>query len=130
MSRADPRAVLSQIHRLAGAQAADEFPDRELLERFRDRRDQAAFAALVRRHGPLVWGVCWRVLGDRHDAEDAFQASFLVLAGKAGTIRRAVEVLEGLGTPEAKKLLEELARGAPGAALTRDADAALKRLGR
>src|SRR5262245_31306956 len=89
MSRPERRAVLSQIHRLAGAQAADAFPDPELLERFRRWRDQEAFAALVRRHGPMVWGVCWRVLGDRHDAEDAFQAAFLVLAGKAGSIRRA-----------------------------------------
>jgi RNA polymerase sigma factor (sigma-70 family) len=89
MSRPERRAALSQIHRLAGAQAAEELPDRQLLERFRRRRDEAAFAALVRRHGPLVWGVCWRVLGDRHDAEDAFQAAFLVLAAKAGSIRRA-----------------------------------------
>src|SRR6516165_12817570 len=85
MRRVDSRAVLSQIHRLA----ADDVPDWALLERFRGGHDQAAFAALVRRHGPLVWGVCRRVLGDRHDAEDAFQAAFLVLARKAGSIRRA-----------------------------------------
>jgi RNA polymerase sigma factor (sigma-70 family) len=89
MSRPDLRAAVSQIHRLAGTQAPDEFPDRELLERFRGRRDEAAFAALVRRHGPMVWGVCRRVLGDHHDAEDTFQAAFLVLADKAGSIRRA-----------------------------------------
>src|SRR5262245_32672243 len=89
MSQPDLRAVLSQIHRLAGTQTPDEIPDRELLGRFRGRRDEAAFAALVRRYGPMVWGVCRRVLGDRHDAEDAFQAAFLVLAGKAGSIRRA-----------------------------------------
>jgi RNA polymerase sigma factor (sigma-70 family) len=109
MSRPESRAVLSQIRRLAEAQAADEFPDRELLERFRRRRDEAAFAALVRRHGPLVWGVCWRVLGDRHDAEDAFQASFLVLAGKAGTIRRA----ESLGA-WLYRVARQLAIGARG----------------
>src|SRR5262249_16692557 len=89
MSQPDPRAVLSQIHRLAGTQTPDEIPDRELLGRFRGRRDEAAFAALVRRYGPMVWGVCRRVLGDRHDAEDAFQAAFLVLAGKADSLRRA-----------------------------------------
>src|SRR5262245_8922673 len=85
MSRADPRAVLSQLQRLA----ADDAPDADLLERFRGGRDQCAFAALVRRHGPMVWGVCRRVLGDRHDAEDAFQAAFLVLVKQAHAIRHA-----------------------------------------
>lgn len=65
--------------------------DRELLARFAERRDDeadAAFAALVRRYGPLVLSVCRRWTGSVHDAEDAFQVSFLVLARKAGAIRR------------------------------------------
>jgi RNA polymerase sigma factor (sigma-70 family) len=59
--------------------------DGELLGRFVERRDEAALAALVNRHGPMVWGVCRRLLG-HHDAEDAFQATFIVLVKKASSI--------------------------------------------
>ena len=67
---------------------ADAAPDRDLLTRFVRQGDESAFAEIVRRHSGLVWGVCTRVLRDRHAAEDAFQATFLVLAQSAHTIRK------------------------------------------
>ncbi len=62
--------------------------DRQLVARFADARDEGAFGEIVRRYGPLVLGVCRRVLGEVHEAEDAFQATFLVFARDARKIRR------------------------------------------
>jgi RNA polymerase sigma factor (sigma-70 family) len=73
------------LRRLPGTEADP--PDADLLADFVARRDEAAFAAIVRRHGPMVLGVCRRVTGDPHDADDAFQATFLVLATRAGSLR-------------------------------------------
>jgi RNA polymerase sigma factor (sigma-70 family) len=66
--------------------AGDGPSDAALLESYTGHADPDAFAALVRRHGPMVWGVCRRLLRDPHDADDAFQATFLVLVHKAGSI--------------------------------------------
>jgi RNA polymerase sigma factor (sigma-70 family) len=73
--------------RRAALPGADGVSDGRLLDDFRARRDEAAFEALLRRHGPMVLGVCRRVLRQQEDAEDAFQATFLVLARKAASIR-------------------------------------------
>src|SRR5262245_62426386 len=74
--------VVRQLHRLAAAPAS-EVSDGHLLERFCRAGEAAAFEALVRRHGPMVLGVCRRVLRDGHAAEDAFQATFLILLRRA-----------------------------------------------
>jgi RNA polymerase sigma factor (sigma-70 family) len=88
MTAAPLGAVLHQIHRLAAPRGSGPGADRELLEAFATGRDEAAFAALVGRHGPMVLRVCRRVLGNHHDAEDAFQATFLVLAQHSSAIRK------------------------------------------
>src|SRR5262245_60836440 len=83
MADAPFRPVLTQLRRLAGVGELGSWPDRRLVERFTADRDEAAFEALVRRHGPMVLGVCRRVLAEPADAEDAFQATFLVFVRKA-----------------------------------------------
>src|SRR5688500_15465144 len=81
------RAVFGSLaRRPAGDPAAD--GDSKLLARYAATRDEAAFAALVGRYGPMVFGVCRRVLGDVQLAEDAFQATFLILAKHASRLGR------------------------------------------
>ena len=77
--------LLRHVRTLVGPGAAP--PDAELLRRYLARRDEEAFAALVRRHGPLVLGVCRRLLPSSHDVEDVFQATFLALARQARSLR-------------------------------------------
>jgi RNA polymerase sigma factor (sigma-70 family) len=79
--------VIQFLHRLTAPWAVVGSTDGELLQRFTSSREEAAFAALVQRHGQLVLGVCRRLLYQEQDAEDAFQATFLVLARKAHSIR-------------------------------------------
>jgi RNA polymerase sigma factor (sigma-70 family) len=77
--------LLRHVRRVLAARETDTLADRDLLERFARDRDEAAFAALVRRHGPMVLHVCQRILHNRHDAEDAFQTAFLTLARTAAS---------------------------------------------
>src|SRR5437763_824110 len=85
---AHPERILRHLRRLVPRPPSDPATDAGLLDAFVRRKDEDAFAALVARHGPMVLGVCRRVLRDAHKAEDAAQATFLVLARKADTIRR------------------------------------------
>ncbi len=91
MAQAMTTSVVRQLGSLFEGGSAAGLSDRQLIERFIAGRDslaaEAAFAALVARHGPMVLGVCQQLLGDRHDAEDAFQAVFLVLARRARSVR-------------------------------------------
>src|SRR5262245_32992713 len=86
MPNSRSNAVLRCLRRVTAAQYALNLPDPELLERFATQRDEAAFAALVRRHGPMVLHLCQRVLQHQEDAEDAFEATFLVLCQKAASL--------------------------------------------
>jgi RNA polymerase sigma factor (sigma-70 family) len=87
MTAAHPGTVFRPLRNWMKEQTAHQLPDRELLQRFLANQDEAAFTALVQRYGPLVLRVAGRVLRQRQDTEDVFQATFLVLARKAGTIR-------------------------------------------
>ncbi|HYV38585.1 MAG TPA: sigma-70 family RNA polymerase sigma factor, partial [Gemmataceae bacterium] len=84
--------VVQEIRRIAGLSATALLPDRELLESFVGRHDQAAFEVLVRRYGSMVFGLCKRILRHNQDAEDAFQATFLVLVRKAASLGRGETV--------------------------------------
>jgi RNA polymerase sigma factor (sigma-70 family) len=86
MATNETSKVIHHFRRAALLQDGAGMTDGQLLVEYVRRREEAALAALVRRHGPMVWGVCRRVLHNHHDAEDAFQATFLVFVRKASSI--------------------------------------------
>src|SRR5919205_253884 len=92
MAKGQLSAVVQHLRHLVESHRTRDQSDGQLLESFRERRDEAAFSALVRRHGGVVWNVCRHILPHHHDAEDAFQATFLVLVRKAASIMPSEKV--------------------------------------
>jgi RNA polymerase sigma factor (sigma-70 family) len=99
------RAILSlfEVERLRAAS------DQDLVQRFALSRDEAAFRAIAERHGPMVHGLCLRALGCQHDAEDAFQATFLIFLQRAGSIRKSGSLASWLHGV-ARRVVNELQR--------------------
>jgi RNA polymerase sigma factor (sigma-70 family) len=92
MTKAVSSPILQLIRRLVEDEGVRQLSDQDLLQQFNDHRDEAAFGTLLRRHGPMVLDVCRGVFGNEADAEDAFQATFLVLARKAASIQKTASV--------------------------------------
>jgi len=124
MTRQSLNGVLQHLRTVAAVQTYRELSDHELLERFVGAREEAAFTVLIERHGPMVLGVCRRALPHLHDAEDACQATFLVLARKAASLRKrtalsswlhgvACRVVVKLKRDHARRTSRERAVGAP-----------------
>ena len=105
-----------QLSTLSGIGVVGNLSDGSLVAQMLHERDeaaQAAFTVLVERHGPMVLGVCRQAVGNSHDADDAFQATFMVLARKASSVRKAESVaswLHGVALRVAKRAKSDVAR--------------------
>ncbi|MBI3411563.1 MAG: sigma-70 family RNA polymerase sigma factor [Planctomycetes bacterium] len=113
MAKQSLNGVLQHLRKVAAVETCRELPDCDLLESFVGARDEAAFTALIERHGPMVLGVCRRSLADFHDAEDACQATFLVLARRAASVRKKTSLsswLHGVACRVAANLKRDHAR--------------------
>ena len=113
MSSGRTNGIIRQVRGLLDLGAVGSLTDAELLERYLSGRDEAAFEALIDRHGPMVLRVCRGVLDDLHESQDAFQATFLVLARRARSIRRqdsAASWLHGVARRVSLKAKGRLAR--------------------
>jgi RNA polymerase sigma factor (sigma-70 family) len=113
VANAQLKSAVQHIRKLVATAGAGRLPDHELLERFVKYQDETAFAALLQRHGPMVLRVCQCVLHHIHDAEDACQAAFLVLARKASSVRNRASIgswLHGVALHVASNLRRDSAR--------------------
>jgi RNA polymerase sigma factor (sigma-70 family) len=113
MSANQPSRVLEHLRSVTRPHTGAGLTDGQLLESFVTNREETAFAALVQRHGPMVWGVCRRILDSHHDAEDAFQATFLVLVRRAASVVPREQVanwLYGVAYQTARKARATMAR--------------------
>jgi RNA polymerase sigma-70 factor (ECF subfamily) len=105
--------VLHHLPQLIYSASAYTRSDSQLLQRFVQTREEAAFATLVERHGPMVLGVCRRILGNTPDADDAFQATFLILVRKAKSLHlwgSLASWLHGVAYRTALKARSQMAR--------------------
>jgi cytochrome c peroxidase len=112
MAKAVSSPILQLIRGLVEDESVHQVSDRHLLQQFSDHRDEAAFGMLLRRHGPMVLDVCRGVFGNEADAEDAFQATFLVLACKAASIQKTASVGSWLHGVAYRTALKARARSA------------------
>ncbi|HZY87281.1 MAG TPA: sigma-70 family RNA polymerase sigma factor, partial [Gemmataceae bacterium] len=112
MGHAQLEGVVRHVRAFGRTEALSEAPDAQLLQRFAAAREEGAFTALLRRHGPMVLGVSRRVLGNAQDAEDVYQAAFLLLARKAGSIRKREAVASWLYGVARRLALRAKAQGA------------------
>src|SRR5262245_17855111 len=113
MPTAPLRTIADRLRGAACLTEAAQLPDGQLLERYAHGGDEVAFEALLRRHGPMVLGVCRRLLSNSADAEDAFQATFLVLVKKAKSVvpgERVGNFLYGVAYRAAQKAREAARR--------------------
>jgi RNA polymerase sigma factor (sigma-70 family) len=121
VGRAQLEGVVRHVRTFGRTEALSEAPDAQLLQRFAAAREEGAFTALLRRHGPMVLGVSRRVLGNAQDAEDVYQAAFLLLARKAGAIRKREAVASWLYGVARRLALKARAQGAKRQARERQA---------
>jgi RNA polymerase sigma factor (sigma-70 family) len=112
VGRAQLEGVVRHVRALRHSEGLAEAPDAQLLQRFAAAHEEGAFTALLRRHGPMVLGVSRRLLGNAQDAEDVYQAAFLLLARKAGAIRKQGSVASWLYGVARRLALKTKAQGA------------------